>query len=385
MPVQYRFEIEATVLKAEDPTAWVVSAADPGESACAGPPRRPGRGSPKRLHPGCGKRCERVFLASGAAHPILPIHSKICPRQCQTVSALNRRIRERAEVSALSAASKVSMVNARSFMVWNKTNILSALRKLHKSGADLSYNALAKRDQSLVSAAAYHFGSYRKAVEKGGIDYATVTRRPRWDRASIIRIIKSAKRNGEDLHWSAVTRRRDELGRAAFAALQPRLFGNWERALTASGLDADEISRYRRWDKDSIVFELRCRYREHQPLNSGSLQSEDPGLHAAAVRHFGNYDGALRAARLDPQRVRRRQSWDKPTVLKTLKAIRRDGSHLSDSAVRREHPALYGASVRLFGSFTSARTAAGILLKPQWHGFPSRGRGTPRRSTVLRR
>ncbi len=188
-------------------------------------------------------------------------------------------------------------------MVWNKTNILSALRKLHKSGADLSYNALAKQNQSLVSAAAYHFSSYRKAVEKSGIDYASVTCRPRWDRASIIRIVKAAKRNGEDLHWSAVTQRRDELGRAAFAALQPRLFGNWERALTASGLDADEISRYRRWNKDSIVFELRCRFREHEPLNSGALQSEDPGLHAAAVRHFGNYDAALRAARVDPLRV----------------------------------------------------------------------------------
>lgn len=249
-------------------------------------------------------------------------------------------------------------------MVWNKTNILSALRKLHKSGVDLSYNALAKKNQSLVSAAAYHFGSYRKAVERGGIDYASVTRRPRWDRASIIRIIKAAKRKGDDLHWSAVTRRRDELGRAAFAALQPRLFGNWERALTASGLDADEISRYRRWHKDSIVFELRCRYREHQPLNSGSLQGEDPGLHAAAVRHFGNYDEALRAARVDPHRVRKRRSWDKAGVLKTIKAVRRNGAHLSDSAVRREHPALYGAAVRLFGSFTTARSSAGIVLKP---------------------
>ncbi len=248
-------------------------------------------------------------------------------------------------------------------MIWNKTNILSALRKLHKSGEDLSYNSLAKKNQSLVSAAAYHFGSYRKAVEKAGIDYASITRRPRWDRASIIRIVKTAKRSGEDLYWSAVTRRRDEVGRAAFAALQPRLFGSWERALTASGLDADEISRYRRWDRNSIVFELRCRQREREALNSGSLQGEDPGLHAAAVRHFGNYDAALRAARVDPEKVRRRRTWDKAAVLKTLKSARRNGSHLSDSAVRREHPALYGAAVRLFGSFTTARDSAGITLK----------------------
>src|SRR5690349_19670201 len=170
-------------------------------------------------------------------------------------------------------------------MVWTKDEILRALRKLHKDGADLSYNALAKRKQALVSAAAYHFGSYRRAVERAGIDYATVLRRPRWSKPVIIGLIKQARRKGDDLHWSAVTHRRDELGRAAFASLQPRLFGSWDRALTAAGLDADEVNRYRKWNKDTIVFELRGRAKEHEPLNSGAVQRDDPGLHAAAVRH----------------------------------------------------------------------------------------------------
>ena len=248
-------------------------------------------------------------------------------------------------------------------MVWTKDEILRALRKYHKDGADLSYNALAKRRQALVSAAAYHFGSYRKAVERAGIDYATVLRRPRWSKPAIIGLIKQAKRKGDDLHWSAVTRRRDELGRAAFAALQPRLFGGWDRALTAAGLDADEVNRYRKWDRETIVFELRSRAREQEPLNSGSIQREDPGLHAAAVRHFTSYDEALKAAKLDPARVRERRSWDKAAVVRGLRAAKRAGRHLSDSTVRRESPSLYGAAVRLFGSFTAAREAAGIKWK----------------------
>jgi hypothetical protein len=200
-------------------------------------------------------------------------------------------------------------------------------------------------------------------VEKAGIDYATVVRRPRWTKAAIITLIKSAKRDGEDLHWSAVTKRRDELGKAAFAALQPRLFGSWDRALHAAGLDADEVNRYRKWDKNRIIFELKARWRDREPLNSGAIQREDPGLHAAAVRHFATYDGALRAAKLDPERVRERRSWDKPAVIRGLKAAKKAGEHLSDSAVRRQHPALYGAAVRLFGSFTAAREAAGIKWK----------------------
>src|SRR6185437_6593843 len=191
-------------------------------------------------------------------------------------------------------------------MVWDKARIKTQLKRLCRAGANLSYNALAKKNQSLVSAAAYHYGSYRAAVEAAGINYAEVTRRPRWTKQIIIQQIKHAKRAGEDLHWSAVTKRNDELARAAFASLQPRLFGKWDRALHAAGLDADEISRYRKWDRDSVVYELRARASEQEPLNSGAIQHEDSGLHAAAVRHFGSYDAALRAAKVDPESVRRR-------------------------------------------------------------------------------
>jgi hypothetical protein len=245
-------------------------------------------------------------------------------------------------------------------MHWTNDEIIKALKKFYAQGRDLSYNGMAARQQSLVSAAAYHFGSYRKAVERAGIDYASVTRRPRWTKQSIITLIKNAKRDDEDLHWSAVTQRRDDLGRAAFASLQPRLFGSWDRALTAAGLDADDVNRYRKWNRESVVFDLKSRSKDHEPLNSGAIQREDPGLHAAAVRHFGSYDAALRAAKIDPQKVRERKRWDKAAVIKALKSAKKLGKKLSDSVIRRDQPALYGAAVRMFGSFTAARTAAGV-------------------------
>ena len=250
-------------------------------------------------------------------------------------------------------------------MVWDKPRIKAELKRLYKKGANLSYNALAAKQQSLVSAAAYHFGSYRSAVQAAGIDYAEVTRRPRWTKPIIIRLIKQARRAGEDLHWSAVTKRRDELGRAAFASLQPRLFGRWDRALHAAGLDADEVSRYRKWDRNSVAFELRSRAQDDDDLNSGAVQQEDSGLHAAAVRHFGTYDAALRAAKVDPNSVRRRRTWTRVEVSSALKKAKRGGKNLSDSAIRRADPALYGAAVRLFGTFTAARKAAGIKWKRQ--------------------
>ncbi|WP_428937671.1 hypothetical protein [Fontivita pretiosa] len=247
-------------------------------------------------------------------------------------------------------------------MIWNKQRILGQLRKLHRMGRNISYSNLARSHPSLLSAAAYHFGSYRAAVEKAGIDYAEVSQRPRWTRQRIIALIKQARRDGQDLHWGAVIRRGDQLSRAAFAAVQPRLFGSWVRALHAAGLDADQISLYRSWNRDLIVFELRARAQQREAMNSGALQRDDPGLHAAAIRHFGSYDQALRAARLDPAVHRQRRRWTRQLVISALKHAARNGEHLSDTAVRRGHSALYGAAIRLFGTFTAARRAAGVKL-----------------------
>src|SRR6185436_16276045 len=132
--------------------------------------------------------------------------------------------------------------------------------------------------------------------EHAGIDYDVCLRQPRWTKAQIITLIKQARRRGEDLHWSAVINRDDELARAAFASIQSRLFGSWARALHAAGLHADDVSLYRVWDRNTICFELRERYRDGEPLNSGDVQKDEPALHAAAVREFERYDRALRAA-----------------------------------------------------------------------------------------
>jgi len=248
-------------------------------------------------------------------------------------------------------------------MIWNEQRILQAIQKLYQANAQLSYNALSRRNQALLSAAAYHFGSYRRAVEKAGIDYAAVLRRPRWSKNLIIAEVKKAKRAGIDLHWSAVTKRRDELGKAAFASLQPRLFGTWDRALHAAGLDADEINLYRKWNRNSIAFELKHMASENQPLSSGAVQKEDPGLHAAALRYFGSYDSALRAAKIDPATVRQRQTWTKQRVIAELKKMAKGKKPLLDSVIRAKNPPLYGAAVRLYGTLPKARKAAGVKAK----------------------
>ena len=131
------------------------------------------------------------------------------------------------------------------------------------------------------------------AIEAAGIDYAEAMRRPRWTKQIIIRQIKDAKWAGEDLHWSAVTRGMSCAVRAAFASLQPRLFGRWDRALSAAGLDADGSRRVTDIASGIAtrgVWGGRARHSDDEPLVSWGIQQEDCGLHAAAVRHLGGLD-----------------------------------------------------------------------------------------------
>lgn len=243
-------------------------------------------------------------------------------------------------------------------MIWNQDHILSELAGLHRAGQDLSYNRLSRANQSLVSAAAYHFGSYRDAVTAAGIDYAEVSLRPRWTKENVVDAIRSARSRGDDLNWSSVTRRGDDLAKAAFAAIQPRLFGRWDQALEAAGLDVADVSPYRSWDKPTIAAELKARAQADKPMNSGAVQKEDPALHAAAVRYFGGFEKALKSAKINPAAARGRRRWSAETVVKELRAVKKAGSKLGDPAVRHEHPALHGAAVRLFGSYDAARAVA---------------------------
>ncbi|HMO26552.1 MAG TPA: hypothetical protein PKB10_09795 [Tepidisphaeraceae bacterium] len=248
-------------------------------------------------------------------------------------------------------------------MRWTKQRIIDEIQKLAKRNQPLAYTHVAKRQQALLSAGAYHFGSWSNAVGAAGVWYADQVRRPYWTVQRVIATIKAARKQQKNLHWGAVSRRKDALGRAAHAAVQKRLFGSWARALQASGVDPDEVAMYRRWDKPSLAFELRSRAADDAVLNAGDLQKEDPGLHAACLRHFGSYPAALKAARLNPDKIRRRRTWTKQQVIAALQRRVKRKQGIADQDVRRSDLPLYGACVRLFGRYTKARAAAGIKFQ----------------------
>lgn len=255
---------------------------------------------------------------------------------------------------------------------WDRDRIIRKIRALQHDGVDLSYNAMCRKNQALVSAANYHYGAYKRAVMMAGIDYSKYVKKPWWTPPWIVRLIKQAKRAGEDLNWRSVSHRRDALGHAALAAVRPRLFGSWDKAIEAAGLNTDKIRRYHKWDRPRIVVELRRRVSEDQAVNSGVVQREIPGLYGAATRIFGSFDNALRAARLDPQRVRQRREWTRQSAIDELRHFEKRHGAVNNTLLRKHDPSLQKGVKRVFRTLESALAQMG---RSNGHAAnPARGR-----------
>lgn len=243
---------------------------------------------------------------------------------------------------------------------WHRNLILETIRSLFSSGADVSYNALAKTNQALVSASNYHFGSYRRACMMAGLDYDAIAKKPKWTSAKVIDLVRQARESGEELNWRSISGRRDDLRRAAAAAVKKRLFGRWDDALFAAGQSPEDIRRYRRWTAEAVLTELRRRADAGEPLNSIAIQKQIPGLYSAATRHFKTYDNALAAAKIDPKNVRQRRSWTQKEIVKELKLVEREHGFISRSLLRREQPSLLRAARQQFEDLGEACATAGI-------------------------
>lgn len=243
---------------------------------------------------------------------------------------------------------------------WDSSQILRVIRRYHREGRDLSYAAMCREDQALVSASNHYFGSYRLAVNAAGINYERYRRKPRWTRDRVIRSIRKAVYAKVDLNWSSVSIRRDEFGWAAKAAVRARLFGNWNVALRAAGVDPQRVALYRHWSQKQVLSELRRRRRERLPLHTKAMQLQMPGLYAAAVRQFGSYTEALKRIGVDPAGVAQRREWDPQAVVRELKQFESRHGVVSQVNLSRFDTGLLRAVRIWFGNLPAAIKAAGI-------------------------
>lgn len=172
----------------------------------------------------------------------------------------------------------------------------------------------------------------------------------RWTKERVVAEIRRHVAAGKPLNAGKVAR---EHGYALRDAGE-RLFGNWNNALKAAGLDPWTISARHFWTKGRILQELRRIAAQGGRHGPGAIASGDhAALYAAASELFGTWHGALRAAGLRPIRADRRK-WSRSLILGEIRARLRRGLPVTAKVLQREEPTLYHYFRSVVGKSLSA-------------------------------
>jgi hypothetical protein len=245
---------------------------------------------------------------------------------------------------------------------WCEPTICQALRDLHRNGRPIWSRKLRETNRPLHSAAIYWFGSYRKAIDAAGLDYARIRQSTpgRWDRESVMRELRKLHRQKVPLHHASIERQRPDLVLAAY-----RYFGNYRKAVEAAGLGYDRI-RIRpmpTWDKPRIVRRLRELKKDGQGLWNRAVRRQSPYLDRAARRCFGSYERAAKAAGIESNSLHAPpyRFWSPQRIVEDLQGLRRKSRDaLKPAKLMAAHPRLLQACRRRFGTYRAALQAAGI-------------------------
>lgn len=116
---------------------------------------------------------------------------------------------------------------------WNRGRIIEQIRARQRAGKPLNVLAVERSEGRLSAAAGVYFGSWGKAVEAAGFDYAAIKQQKEWPKPRIVSEIKRMKREGMDISTTMEVRRKYRILHAAAI----RHFGSWRAALKSAGLE----------------------------------------------------------------------------------------------------------------------------------------------------
>jgi hypothetical protein len=246
---------------------------------------------------------------------------------------------------------------------WSKKAIIRQIRQ--RKGKPLHHAAMEREMPALVLAAYRYFGTYRKAIEAAGLDYASVRVRPKriWNARRIVAQLRQAQRERSGLWRGAVKRSRPRLLRAA-----QRYFGSYRRAAKAAGFASTTLipPPYRHWSPAMVLQELQRMHSKREPLNPTNLREHHPYLIRVCARRFGSYRKAITAAGIEYTSVARILAKPMPAaeVITRLQTLNEQGKDLRYGQMVRKEPRLLEAARRRFGSYRAAMEAADNAYPP---------------------
>jgi Homing endonuclease associated repeat len=235
---------------------------------------------------------------------------------------------------------------------------MAEIRQWKEKGEPLYANHVRQNFQELLAASIRYFGSWQKALEVTGIQYEEVRKYRKWSKEVIVEEIRNLASQGFDLSFRSMAL--SQHNAMVYAAIRPKYFGNWRAALEAAGLASEEIYRYRSWDEEGILDEIRRLKIEGADLSSKSMDESSNRLIATARRRFGNWGRALENAGINYADIRRRKRWTRESLVEGILDLQKQGVKLITPEVKRANPSLFAAACKkhFFGTWKKALKAA---------------------------
>ena len=183
---------------------------------------------------------------------------------------------------------------------WTRERIPEAIRERHRRGRSLAAGAVQREASGLLKAARRIYSTWARAVRAAGLPPPNEGRGrpPRWTREKVLEAIRGRHSGGRSLSCGVVHRE----GGGLFRVSQ-RLFGSWSNALGAAGVPPPgRRGRPRKWTREEITRTIRKAARGHPRSWRTRLLRQTGGIYEAGVGVFGSWQRALRAAGIDPSR-----------------------------------------------------------------------------------
>lgn len=260
-------------------------------------------------------------------------------------------------------------------VTWTREEIIRQI--LHREAAGLPLKTTGKDgvDSSLYQAASRIFGSWGNALKSAGIAPARARAAGRWSPLRVLATIRALSRRRRPIPAAELQRRLEPVMDAA-----RRIYGSWPKALMTAGVDPLTFRRILPWTKDRIIEAVLTRALNNEPLGSCTVRPRS--LAEAAVRVYGSWQSALTAAGIDPKQYAARRAtadralqveeraehparvessyWSKELVGQAILTRLQKRKPLNAVAVLENDKSLYKAAKRRYGSWRAALLAAGL-------------------------
>ncbi len=249
-------------------------------------------------------------------------------------------------------------------------------------------------DAALRHSALEYFGTWAAAIKATGLDYTAILNRIRKypDGASVVEAIRQRAESGLPLNTASLNYKQH--GPGTLVKWGREYFGSWQASIEAAGLDYEKIriqGRSRKYpDGESVIAEILRRKKSGISLTALTKgEYRDPTLRVSGCKYFGNWQGAMKAAGLDYERVYIRTSGgrkypDKPSIVFEIQRRVAADLPLYARALligENKDAVLYAYGKEYFGNWPAAIEAAGLSTDAV---FPKRKRIYPDKESVVR-